>query len=404
MIRKIVIVHTDFRLYWPARLKALHDFLKQKDIELVIVEVSGKGSPYSFDSTDHGTDLHWIQLFPDKAMEDIPPVEACMAVITRLGELCPDMVLSGAIAFPSGAGAVRWCMDNEKPVVVFDNARLEDVPRAWHVDWIKRQVYSHVDAMVIPAPSHMTSFEYFGFTAEQMFFGINCVDNDFFFGNTAGRNLRHEKLQEGEPYFLAIGRQVPKKNWLTLLEAYKSIAEEPACRKWHLLFIGEGPEHGKLLEHAGPFLDERIHFLPFKSQEGLLTYYGSAGALVLPSLYGETWGLVVNEAMASGRPVLVSDKCGCAETLVQEGVNGYTFNPDRQDDIERILLQFVELTPRQMSDMGKASEAIIAEWGLERFCEGMWEAATFAASRSKRKGSLAGRIILGFWKGRYRPT
>lgn len=404
MVKSIAIVHTDFRLYWPSRLNALHDYLKKKGIGFIVVEVSGKGSPYSFDSTSHEKGLDWVQLFADKAIEDIPPDVACIAVINKLQELEPDMVLSGAIAFPSGAGAVRWCMDNGKPVIVFDNARLEDVPRARHVDWIKKQVYSHVDAMVIPAPSHMASFEYFGFSSQQLFFGINCVDNDFFSGKTAERSSRPESLPGGEPYFLAIGRQVPKKNWLALLEAFKAVAETPVCRKWHLLFIGEGPEHRRLLDSAGSLVNSRVHFLPFKSQQELPAYYGSAGALVLPSLYGETWGLVVNEAMASGLPVLVSKKCGCADTLVEEGVNGYVFDPDDQADIEGILLKFAGLMPEKRTEMGKASKALVADWGLERFCDGMWQAATFASSRKKRKGSLAGRIILQFWKGRYRPT
>lgn len=402
MIRKVAIVHTDFRLYWPARLAALRRFLREKGMELSVMEISGGGSPYSFDITKRPEDAGWCRLFADRAMEDISPAEACEAVSRRLDELRPDLVLSGAIAFPSGAASVRWGVANSKPVIVFDNARLEDVPRSAPVDWVKRQVYSHVDAMAIPASSHAPSFMHFGFSPEQLFFGINCIDNAFF-----GERAEEEHVAppcDGAPYFLALGRQVDKKNWLRLLDAFRAVADHPAVERWRLLFIGDGPDHERLRAAAGSLLDSRVRFLPFKNQQELRLYYRNAGALVLPSLYGETWGLVVNEAMAAGTPVLVSKKCGCAETLVHDGENGYLLDPDDDRSIASALVRFASLEPGKRAAMGRSSEAIIAEWGLERFCEGMGAAIAYAASKGKRRGSFAGRGIVRFWKGRYRPT
>lgn len=133
-------------------------------------------------------------------------------------------------------------------------------------------------------------------------------------------------------------------------------------------------------------------------------YYHAAAALVLPSLYGETWGLVVNEAMASGIPVLVSRKCGSSETLVRDGVNGFLFDPDNIRSIEQTLLKFFLLDVDSRVDMGNASRRLIDDWGLERFCQGMWDAVSFAQSHGKRKGTLAGRNIVNYWNGRYCPT
>lgn len=404
MKKTVVIVHTDFRLYWPARLYALRRYLREREIRLLVVEISGKGSPYSFDTSCHHLFPDWLQLFPERDMEGIGSAEACDAVLRCLDQIRPDLVISGAIAFPSGAANVRWGIRQRKPVIVFDNARLEDVPRSAHVDWVKRQLYSHVDAMLIPAPSHVPSFRYFGFDEGRLFFGINCIDNAFFSRSPARETDDTGVLPLRRPYFLALGRQVEKKNWLRLLQAFRSVADHPAVRDWQLLFIGDGPDHESLRATSGDLLDRRVHFLPFKSQDNLTFFYENAGALVLPSMYGETWGLVVNEAMAAGRPVLVSKKCGCAETLVEEGVNGFLLDPDDQESIESALVRFASFGSEKRSAMGKASERIIEDWGLERFCEGMFNAISRACSEEKRRGSYAGIIISHFWQGRYRPT
>lgn len=406
MIRKIVIVHTDFRLYWPSRLMRLNDFLAERAVELVIVEIAGKGSPYSFDSGSGAVKgLRWLQLFGDRGMEEIDAGEAAGAVIRKLDELDPDAVIAGPIAFPSGAASVRWCARKKRPVVVFDDARLDDVPRPFYVDWIKKQVYGLVDAMVIPAPSHDSTSRYFGFRQERIFYGVNVVDNDFFAFPGISAGAQQENPFPLGPFLLAVGRQVGKKNWKMLLNAFRHADDDPVLAGWSLVFIGDGEEHEELVALAGgETVGRRVHFVPFRTQEELAVYYRFAAALVLPSLYGETWGLVVNEAMAAGLPVLVSRQCGCVATLVRDGENGYVFDPGDQQGVERTLLQFAGLDPVRRIEMGRASKAIIAGWDMERFCRGMWDAVSFAHARGKRSPTLAGRIFISLWNGRYRPT
>lgn len=407
MIRNIAIVHTDFRLYWPARLQRLNDFLARKGVGLSVVEIAGKGSPYCFD-LGSGADsaLQWTQLFASRRMEEIAAGEAADAVCRKLEELQPDAVIAGPVAFPAGAAAVRWCSSKRRPVVVFDDARLDDVPRPSYVDWIKRQVYSLVDAMMIPAPTHDSTYLHFGFRQEQLFYGVDVVDNDFF--ASEGIPSRPEPgAGDGfpdAPFFLAVGRQVVKKNWNKLLVAFRQAIGNPAMDGWSLVFIGDGEVHAELVELSGEFQGNRVYFLPFRSQQDLVHYYRRASALVLPSLFGESWGLVVNEAMASGLPVLVSRKCGCAEALVHDTVNGYVFDPDDLTGIEMALVKFAGFDAAQRSEMGEASQRIIADWGLDRFAKGAWDAVSFAHANGKRSGSFAGRRIISYWNGRYRPT
>jgi len=146
-------------------------------------------------------------------------------------------------------------------------------------------------------------------------------------------------------------------------------------------------------------------FLPFQDQDVLCQFYGTADCLVLPS-YGETWGLVVNEAMASRLPVIVSRECGCAETLVRDGCNGWPCNPRNTEQLSQILGRFMRLSDEEKKQMGELSFAIVADWGLERFCDGVWQAVQFCTQVSAHSyaSPIIDRLILNQWKGRYRPV
>ena len=125
---------------------------------------------------------------------------------------------------------------------------------------------------------------------------------------------------------------------------------------------------------------------------------------MLPSYYGESWGLVVNEAMACGLPVLVSDQCGCAPTLVRAGKNGWQFSPRRPEELTEAMVRMSMQSPQEHAAMGQASQDIIREWSPERFAREAWSA--IQAVRDVRRGfrSFTSRAILAAWKGRFRLT
>jgi glycosyltransferase involved in cell wall biosynthesis len=97
----------------------------------------------------------------------------------------------------------------------------------------------------------------------------------------------------------------------------------------------------------------------------------------------EAWGLVVNEAMASGLPVLVSRRCGCAYDLVKEGVNGFTFDPTDEAELSRQLCDMTTMPQERRCAMSAASRRIVADFGVERFAEGLLEAFGCAAQTSR---------------------
>jgi glycosyltransferase involved in cell wall biosynthesis len=108
-----------------------------------------------------------------------------------------------------------------------------------------------------------------------------------------------------------------------------------------------------------------------------MDYYSAASCLVLPSI-SESWGLVVNEALACGLPVIASKRCGCAMDLVINDVNGWQIDPENINELTARMLQMHKLDDQARMEMGQRGEEIISKWGLERFCSGALESAKIA--------------------------
>src|SRR5205823_3705671 len=162
-------------------------------------------------------------------------------------------------------------------------------------------------------------------------------------------------------------------------------------RPWDLVLLGDGPLRETLNSQLSTLSLQDSVLLPgFKQYEELPVYYGLANAFVHASTT-EQWGLVVNEAIASGLPVIVSNRCGCVPELV-EG-NGFTFEPTDEHELVSRLLQMASLSDDERRRLGDASYRIAAKFAPERFGEGLEEAAQLALSDS-RKTSLLSRMLV----------
>jgi len=190
------------------------------------------------------------------------------------------------------------------------------------------------------------------------------------------------KLGLPEKFFVAAKRFIPKKNILELIKAYALYKSWAGEKAWSLVICGSGPledEIRGLIETMG--LQSDILLPGYKNAEEMAVFYGLASAFIHASSHAEQWGLVVNEAMASGLPVLVSEICGCANDLVQNGVNGFTFDPF---DVEGLALLMLKMSSGQvdLEAMGAASRRIIDKWTPEVFARSLLQA--IEAARMKR--------------------
>lgn len=136
-----------------------------------------------------------------------------------------------------------------------------------------------------------------------------------------GMDCRQELgLAPRQTVFLFSGKLAPVKAPLLMADAVKRLR----CSELALIVLGDGPLRAAVEAALRPLLGARLVMPGFVNQSQLGRYFLAADALLLPS-ESETWGLVVNEAMQFGLPVLVSDAVGCHEDLVEEGRTGFVF-------------------------------------------------------------------------------
>jgi glycosyltransferase involved in cell wall biosynthesis len=228
-----------------------------------------------------------------------------------------------------------------------------------------------------------------GLPQDRVFTGYDVVDNEHYAqGADVARAMETDlrrSLELPRPFFLTVCRFIEKKNLLCLLEAYRLYRQMNAQNRWDLVLCGSGPLAAKLKETTTDL--PGVHFPGFKQVDELPAYFGLSMAFILPSLHFEQWGLVVNEAMAAGLPVLVSRACGCAADLVQDGVNGFTFAPHNMEELAGLMMK-MSSGAVDLKAMGKASRRIISDWTPEVFAQNLFKAVK-AAQAARQKQIMA---------------
>jgi glycosyltransferase involved in cell wall biosynthesis len=217
-------------------------------------------------------------------------------------------------------------------------------------------------------------FRHHGMPEERLFHVPFCVDNDFFraeAGRYASRELelRREFGIDGDPgpVILSVGRLIPKKQPVLLLDAFRRVRKDHRCT---LLVIGSGPSEPEMREFVKRHEIPDVVFAGFMNQSAISRAYAAADVFTLTSGWDETWGLVVNEAMNFGLPVVVSDKVGSAADLVRHGENGFVFPHDRPDELARYLSLLV-FGEDERAAFGRRSTEIVTAWNYDVAADGL---------------------------------
>jgi glycosyltransferase involved in cell wall biosynthesis len=226
-----------------------------------------------------------------------------------------------------------------------------------------------------------------GVPRERIFDGPYCVENDRF-GAAAARALdrqsaiRHEwRIEPGASVFLFCGKFVEKKRPLDVLRALRQARFTSGARRVHVIMAGDGPLRQEC-EVMARNDDLPVTFTGFLNQTEIVDAYVAADCLVLPSDYGETWGLVVNEAMACGRAAIVSDHVGCHPDLVLKGRTGETF-PFGDIHALAILLASAAGDSEGMRQKGRAAREHVKRYSVERLVQGTEEAVAYATALAR---------------------
>jgi glycosyltransferase involved in cell wall biosynthesis len=325
-----------------------------------------------------------------------PTAELRRRVVQTLDGLRPSVVFVNGWFDWGALTALRWGLRAGVPVVVMSESTAGDARRVWWKEAIKRRVTRLFSAGLVGGTPHREYLAQLGMPRERIFLGYDAVDNDHFAAgaDAARADATAARIRLGLPdrYFLASNRFVEKKNLPRLIQAYASYCRAAGPGVWDLVLLGDGPLMPAVRGLVAGFgLQGHAHLPGLKSYDDLPAYYGLAGAFVHASTT-EQWGLVVNEALAAGLPVVVSERCGCVADLVVDGRNGLTFDPEDVPALAERLAQ-VASDSCDRSAMGRAGRAIIADWSPARFADGFWRAAEAAANVPRPRPRLADRLL-----------
>ena len=238
---------------------------------------------------------------------------------------------------------------------------LKDLLRKYYLSW----VYKHIDYALYVGENNKEYYKEINIKENQLVFAPHAIDNDRFDSNQENHYSDKAKewrkeigFTENDIVFSFVGKFENKKNPLLLIEAIKKINN----LNIKLLLVGNGNLENEINEQLK--LSDKIKIIGFQNQSLMPILYRISDIFVLPSKGpGETWGLAVNEAMACGLPVIVSDKVGCAADLVKDGINGYIFNSDDLTSLVNKMEKFVD-KPEGILKAGIQSKKIINEWSF----------------------------------------
>ncbi len=362
----------------PYRIPVFNALARQKGIELHVIFLA---------ETDP-TQRHWL-VYKDEidfSYEVLPAwrrrwgrwhILLNSGVWSALERFRPNSILCGGYNYPAFWQALAWAKFHSTHFAAWIESTSRDQRNpSVLAAFIKRQFIRNCSAFAVPGESAFEYVRSMGVPAERIHTAPNAVDNRRFAYLARSAREREALCRNdlGLPlrYFVYAGRVTREKGVFHLLEAYTRL--EPELRSQvGLVLVGEEAARNELMQDAEKIYPGTVVFPGFVQRDQLAAFYALAEALVFPTL-SDTWGLVVNEAMACGLPIIASDVAGCVADLVQDGKNGYVIPVANVGKLTEAMAAFAR-DSQLASRMGERSARLIEHFSPEYCAAGLAAAA-----------------------------
>jgi glycosyltransferase involved in cell wall biosynthesis len=357
---KVAVVFINFGPYHFARAKALGE---TEGVSPFFIQLARSIVTHSWQVPDKYRSSIRLITLSELPFERCGYLELSRLLRKALDEIDPAVVVTASFRPFIMLSAARWAHFRNRRTVLFYETTPWDKRRRAPVETVKRwTLRQYYDAAFVGGSVHRDYLKELGMPEHRIWQPYDVVDNDYFAAKAALVRADPERWRKtlGLPdrYFLYVGRYAPEKNLLRLLEAY-ALYRESSAAGWSLVLVGDGPQRSELERYVSSTGLEGVFLKHFAQLENLPAYYALADCFVLPSTV-DPWGLVVNEAMACGLPVIVSKLCGCVPELVQEGENGFHCDPYDTLAIAARLGRMASLDTISLQNMGDLSRKIIS--------------------------------------------
>ena len=276
-------------------------------------------------------------------------------VLRELADFDPEIIVFLSWHIPAYMKACRRWKGRALRVVVMDH-QWHGTPKQW-LGRLTRRLFiaPAVDAALLPGDEQAVFARHLGIGQREIIYGMNTCDSTFF---TGPQNPPRD-------VFLFAGRLVDTKGVDVLAAAYAAYrdqVEDP----WPLKVVGTGPLTEDLERLDG------VELLGFVQPHDLPPIMAEAGCLLLPSRF-EPWGVVIQEAAASGQVVVCTHTCGAASRLVLDGYNGRVIAPDAPEELTRAMRWVHEASPERRRAMSERSVELAKQYTPQRWAEHLVE-------------------------------
>jgi len=307
-------------------------------------------------------------------------------VLKELRSYKPDAVVVHGYNTVTALLAIRWCKHRGVPVLMRSDSNVHAEPmktrfklmvKRLFLTWLMKQVA----AFLTVGKTNSAYWQHYGASLDQIFMASLAIDNDYF-GREAARSRANRERTLAENgwrsafLLLYVGRLVPVKRVDVLIEAVRLASVDGL--NLGLVIVGDGTERTRLETQA--FGMSQVHFVGFQEWRDLPRYYGVADLFVLPSEV-EPWGLVINEAMASGLPVLAVRTAGAAGDLIVPEQNGFLVPEGSSAATLASVLKEVCVSKDYLSTFGKKAQLTSRVWSYSAAAEGIERALAHCLPR-----------------------
>lgn len=315
------------------------------------------------------------ELLFDRFVEDVSLRERAVALLQRARAFRPDVVALTGYYDPAQLLVLLWANMNGIRVVIQNESTATDHQRGGWKERLKQWIFSRCDGFFCFGSQSADYLIRLGVPPDKILLRKNAVDNSALrsaYEKALPTRTREQQALGLRPNnFIFVGRLIAFKNLPALLTSFAEAQKKsPNGPNWGLILLGDGPDQDQLRQQMEALgLADAVQLLPGRPWFQVPNVLALSNVLVLPSR-SEPWGLVVNEAMACGLPVIVSNRCGCAPDLVHDGQNGFVFDPDQPTELTRHLLNFMNGSI-DLDAMKQAAQRLIEPYSPESVAQEM---------------------------------
>ncbi len=376
----ILIAFINIGPYHLARIKSAHNTLKNKSINLHILELTNNSLEHSWGNIDRSfTDKIFTLInlnksqFSKESKDFSHPRVNQIALNDYLKKIKPNLIFVPGWSFELSKSLLKWAKKNNVNTVLMSETKENDKRRNFIIEIFKKFfILPKYSAALVGGKSHANYLEKLGIQKDNIYFGYDVVDNDFFRKKSELSKINKSKILKkynlsDEPFFLGAFRLIKRKNTIRLIKSYSIYFEKYGNKCWPLIICGDGSEYNELIKLVKNLkLEKKVRFLGFLDYEAVSDLYGLASCLVHSALV-EQWGLVINEACAASLPLIISNRVGACDELVEDGKNGFIFDPFSESQIFTAFEKIHNLSVKELNEMGKRSYKKVEKLSPEKF-------------------------------------